>query len=111
LIGGEPGVGKSRLTKELAADARARFQVFVGHCYESGRDLPYMPWVEVLEQAVADADPQELRRALGDEAPEFARLLPELRRLLPDIPSPVELPPEQQRRFTFNSIRDYVTRV
>ena len=111
LIGGEPGVGKSRLVEELALQAAGRFRVLIGHCYESGRDLSYMPWVELIEAAMADTDPAELRRALGDEAPEFARLVPELRRLLPDIPSPVELPPEQQRRYTFNSIREYVTRV
>lgn len=110
LISGEPGVGKSRLAEELAAEAEASFRVLVGHCYESGRDLPYMPWVELVEAAMVDTDPKELRRSLGDEAPEFARLVPELRRLLPDIPAPVELPPEQQRRYTFNSIREYVTR-
>ena len=110
LIGGEPGVGKSRLVEELAGEAGGRFRVLVGHCYESGRDLSYMPWVELIETAMADTEPGELRRSLGDEAPEFARLVPELRRLLPDIPAPVELPPEQQRRYTFNSIREYLTR-
>lgn len=111
LLGGEPGVGKSRLVEEIVATATGRFRVLVGHCYESGRDLPYMPWVELIEAAMSDTDPNELRRSLGDEAPEFARLVPELRRLLADIPPPVELPPEQQRRYTFNSIREYVNRV
>jgi class 3 adenylate cyclase len=111
MIGGEPGVGKTRLSEELAAEAGPRFRVLVGHCYESGRDVPYMPWVEMTETAMAETPPDELRQALGDEAPEFARLVPELRRLFPDIPPPVEVPPEQQRRYTFNSIRDYVTRV
>jgi DNA-binding SARP family transcriptional activator len=110
LISGEPGVGKSRLAEEFAAEAGSRFRVLVGHCYESGRDLPYMPWVELIEAAMASSEPDELRRALGDEAAEFARLVPELRRALPDIPPPVELPPEQQRRYTFNAIREYVTR-
>ena len=111
LISGEPGVGKSRLTEEVAAEAAGRFRVGVGHCYESGRDLPYMPWVELIEAAMAERDLDELRRSFGDEAPEFARLVPALRRVLPDIPAPLELPPEQQRRYTFNSIRDYLARV
>ena len=111
LIGGEPGVGKTRLAEELAGEARTRFRVVVGHSYESGRDLPYMPWVEMLESTVAETAPEDLRRLFGDEAPELARLVPELRRVLPDIPLPVEVPAEQQRRFTFNSIRDFVTRV
>jgi predicted ATPase len=111
LIGGEPGVGKSRLSEELATEAGGRFRVLVGHCYESGRDVPYMPWVEMIETAMAETPSGEFRQALGADAPEFARLVPELRRLLPDIPPPIEVPPEQQRRYTFNSIRDYVTRV
>ena len=110
LIGGEPGVGKTRLATELAAEAADKFRSRVGHCYESGRDVPYMPWVEMIEGAMRDTDPAELRELLGDDAPEFARRVPELRRLFPDIPAPVELPPEQQRRYTFNSIREFVTR-
>jgi predicted ATPase len=69
-----------------------------------------MPWVELIEGAVREADPAELRLSLGDDAAEFARLVPELRRLIPGIPAPLDLPPEQQRRYTFNSIREYVTR-
>jgi hypothetical protein len=35
MIGGEPGVGKTRLSHELLAMcAREGFQTFVGHCYE-----------------------------------------------------------------------------
>jgi tetratricopeptide (TPR) repeat protein len=111
LISGEAGVGKSRLAEEVAAGARPRFRVIVGHCYESGRAQPYMPWVELIETAMVETDPLEFRQLLGDEAPEFARLVPELRRRLPDIPPPVELPAEQQRRYTFNSLTAYLIRV
>jgi len=111
LIGGEPGVGKTRVTQEIASEARRRFQVFVGHCYEAQGNLPYMPWVEMLETAVRDTAPETLRRDMGDEAPELARLLPELRRVVPDIPPPLELPPDQQRRYTFNCLREYVARM
>jgi tetratricopeptide (TPR) repeat protein len=112
MVGGEPGVGKTRLCKEIAAEgARQGFMVFTGHCYEAGVRLAYMPWVELLEAAVRDTPPQVLRDALGDEARELARVVPELRRKFPDIPPPIELPPDQQRRHTFNSTRDYITRV
>jgi class 3 adenylate cyclase/tetratricopeptide (TPR) repeat protein len=111
LLGGEPGVGKTRLTEELAAGTRDRCRTLVGHCYASGRDVPYMPWVEMLEVAVREADPASLQQTFGAEAPELARLVPELRGLVPGIPAPVDLPPEQQRRFTFNAVRDFVSRV
>jgi hypothetical protein len=36
--------------------------------------------------------------------------MPELRRMFPDIPQALELPPEQQRRFLFNGYRGFVER-
>ena len=49
LIGGEPGVGKTRLSEELLADARERGMLtFTGHCYEEGT-APFTPFVEILE--------------------------------------------------------------
>jgi DNA-binding SARP family transcriptional activator/tetratricopeptide (TPR) repeat protein len=110
MIGGEPGVGKSRLSQEIAAEARGRCTIRVGHCYEKNLDLPYMPWVEMIEGLVRELAPQALREALGEEAPELARLVPQVRHILPDIPPPLELPPDQQRRYTFNCLREYVTR-
>ncbi|MBV8358651.1 MAG: hypothetical protein JO189_12035, partial [Deltaproteobacteria bacterium] len=47
---------------------------------------------------------------LGDEAPELARLLPKLKRLLPDLPQSSELPDPQPRRYLFNCFRDFLAR-
>ncbi|HEX6381550.1 MAG TPA: BTAD domain-containing putative transcriptional regulator, partial [Acidimicrobiia bacterium] len=56
LVGGEPGVGKTRFTEEVATDAAAKgFQVLVGRCYEIEGAPPYVPFVEILEHALADA--------------------------------------------------------
>ena len=112
LIGGEPGVGKTRLTEELGSEATAKgFRVLVGRCYEIDGAPPYVPFVEILDQALAAApSPDTFRALLGDDAPEVAKLLPRLRRQFPDIPAPLELPPEQERYYLFNSLRDYVAR-
>ena len=112
LVGGEPGVGKTRLTEELGSEAAARgFRVLVGRCYESDGAPPYVPFVEIFEQALAATpSPEAIRAILGDEAPEVAKLLPGLRRQFPDIPAPLELPPEQERYYLFNSLRDILTR-
>jgi DNA-binding SARP family transcriptional activator len=49
LVGGEPGIGKSRLAEELAAMAGERgAQVAWGRCWEEGGAPPYRPWVEAL---------------------------------------------------------------
>jgi predicted ATPase/class 3 adenylate cyclase len=112
MIGGEPGVGKTRLAEEMALEARQRgLLTLTGHCYEMEGAPPYIPFVEVVEASARVVPPEALRSALGDSAPEVAKLMPELRRLFPDIPAPPELPPEQERRYLFNGMRDFLARV
>ena len=71
---------------------------------------PYLPFIEMLEHIARSVPPDTFRYALGDDAPEVAKLMPELRRMFPDIPPAMELPPEQQRRFLFNGYRGFVER-
>ena len=111
MIGGEPGVGKTRLAEELMAEARQRnMTALIGRCYEMEGAPPYIPFVEMLEAAARTATPEGFRAALGDSAGEVARIMPELRRLFPDIPPPLELPPEQERHYLFNSVREFLER-
>jgi len=111
LIGGEPGVGKTRLAEEVLGDARQRgCLALTGRCYEMAGTPPFIPWVEMVERAASIMPRATFRDALGDAAPEVAKLVPELRRMFPDIPPPIELPPEQQRRYLFNSFLDFVKR-
>jgi DNA-binding SARP family transcriptional activator/tetratricopeptide (TPR) repeat protein len=61
LIAGEPGIGKSRLTDELAARARASdAQVLVGRCWEAGGAPAYWPWVQALRSHLQDGQLAEL---------------------------------------------------
>jgi DNA-binding SARP family transcriptional activator len=112
LIGGEPGVGKTRLAEEVGVEAGARgFRVLVGRCYEIEGTPPYVPFVEILEQLLARApDREALRLLLGDDAPEVAKLVPRLRRIFPALPAPLELPAEQERHYLFNSLTDVFAR-
>ena len=111
LIGGEPGVGKTRLAEEILADARERSMLaLTGHCYEEGAQ-PFMPFVEILEQMMRDVSETSLRKAMGDASAYIAQLVPELRRKFEDIPEPLELPPEQQRRALFNAVLDFFQRL
>jgi class 3 adenylate cyclase/tetratricopeptide (TPR) repeat protein len=112
LIAGEAGVGKSRLVAEIGGAAGARgMRVLTGHCVEMDSTPPYLPYVEMIEQVISSPrSPLALRDALGDVAPEIARIAPGLRRLFPDIPQPVELPPELARRYLWNSFHQFVAR-
>jgi DNA-binding CsgD family transcriptional regulator/tetratricopeptide (TPR) repeat protein len=81
LIGGEAGVGKTRLVGEVVAAARrAGATVLVGGCVElGGEGVPFAPLIEALRGYVRDLDEPELARLLSDQArAELARLLPEL---------------------------------
>ena len=46
MLVGEPGIGKTRTTQELASYAEQQgAQVFWGLCYEEEGTPPYWPWV------------------------------------------------------------------
>ncbi|HUE97222.1 MAG TPA: AAA family ATPase, partial [Longimicrobiaceae bacterium] len=110
LLGGEPGVGKTRLASEILEDGRARGMLALsGHTRED-ETAPFVMATEILEDMVRLLPSAELRLLLGDNASELSRLLPDLRRNFPDIPPPEQLPPEQQRRFLFNSVLAFLAR-
>ncbi|MEU3890211.1 AAA family ATPase [Streptomyces sp. NPDC029041] len=79
LIGGEAGVGKTRLVEEFAAAARRRGAVLaLGGCVEIGADgLPFAPFSTAL-RALRRELPGELAAASAGQEEELARLLPEL---------------------------------
>jgi class 3 adenylate cyclase/tetratricopeptide (TPR) repeat protein len=112
LVAGEAGLGKTRLVAEVSAEADARgMRVLTGHCADSQSAAPYLPFVEMIEEAVSNPrSPLTLREALRGVAPEVARIAPALRRLMPGIGPPVELPPELAQRYLWNSMGEFLTR-
>ncbi len=83
LIGGEAGVGKSRLVGEFgsraAAGEAAVCRVLTGGCLELGAAGPFGPFTAVLRQLVRDLGVSGLGELLsGHAVGELARLLPEL---------------------------------
>ncbi len=111
LIGGEPGAGKTRLGEEALALGHARGMLpLAGHAYEE-HGAPFVTSTEILEQLVRAVPADNLRNVLGPTAGEITLLLPELRRRLPDIPPPEEVPPEQQQRYLFNAMLELTERL
>jgi DNA-binding CsgD family transcriptional regulator len=79
LIGGEAGVGKSRLVDEFATRSRQTgARVLVGGCLELGADgLPFAPFTSVLRELVRDLGADGVAGLLPAGATrELARLLP-----------------------------------
>ncbi|WP_410811099.1 ATP-binding protein [Micromonospora sp. 067-2] len=110
LVGGEAGVGKTRLLEDFAGwatDAGAR--VLVGQCLELGEaGLPFAPFAAAL-RAVLRADGAEV--FAGYEA-EFARLLPELGRVpaaqIPPLTAPLTDAP---RGYLFDLVAELFQRL
>jgi ATP/maltotriose-dependent transcriptional regulator MalT len=80
FIGGEAGVGKTRLVAEFERLARSRgARVLAGGCVDmGGSELPYAPLLGALRGLVRETEPRLLERLVGAGGGELGRLLPEL---------------------------------
>jgi ATP/maltotriose-dependent transcriptional regulator MalT len=79
LIGGEAGVGKTRLINEFVGRVRQNARVLVGGCLELGSDgLPFAPFTAALRQLVREIGINGVAELLpGATTGGLARLLPE----------------------------------
>ena len=105
FLGGEPGVGKTRLAREVAATLHEHgAAVLWGVCHPD-LDVPYQPVVTALEGLLEAAEPGSLRSVLGESAGELPRLTDKVRRHLPDLE--VTAPGERDARLAlFDAVRD-----
>jgi hypothetical protein len=104
FIGGEPGIGKTRLADELAARAaQAGQRVLWGRGWEDAGAPPYWPWVQVLRALVRAVSADALPRFAGAGISDITQLLPELRDRYPDLPPPAEYRSDAARFQLFDS--------
>ncbi|MGP4112082.1 helix-turn-helix transcriptional regulator [Streptomyces sp. 4N509B] len=84
VVGGDAGIGKTRLLEEFLATARAAGAVTaVGGCVELGADgLPFAPLAAVLRSLHRQLGPELAEAAAGQEGV-LARIHPELGRVAP----------------------------
>ncbi len=81
IVGGEAGMGKTRLVNALAGRARRLgCVVLAGGCSEAELALPYLPFLEAIGNYLAGADLASLRDRLGPAADELAQLFPQMGR-------------------------------
>ncbi|MGH7777593.1 MAG: AAA family ATPase [Candidatus Dormibacterales bacterium] len=79
VLGGEAGMGKSRLAAEVGRRARSLgCAVMSGACSEADLALPYLPFLEAIGNHLSAVDPAEVGRALGYAAADLAQLFPQL---------------------------------
>jgi transcriptional regulator with XRE-family HTH domain/tetratricopeptide (TPR) repeat protein len=111
VLSGEPGIGKSRLLREAAAQARTvGWTVLEGGCQRRSGQPPFTPLLDALAQHLASRSQAQLRADLQG-ASWLVRLLPELADSAV-VPAPQwNLPPEQERRLMFDAVARYLANV
>jgi len=105
LISGEPGVGKTRLARELIATARlSSATVLSGGCYEFEATTPYLPFIEAIQVWVREETPERLQAVVDTGAPEVVRMAPEAEEKLGHPPARPPLTPSEERMRLFDSL-------
>ena len=87
LIEGEPGIGKSRLMREVARYAGALgLPTLATNCYEIERAMPYQPVIDLVTRALDQAPAAALRNLAPVSLAELAALVPEVGERFPGLP-------------------------
>jgi tetratricopeptide (TPR) repeat protein/transcriptional regulator with XRE-family HTH domain len=87
LIEGEPGIGKSRLMREVARYAEAQgLPTLATNCYEIDRAMPYQPVIDLVTRALDRASPDALRKIAPVSLAELAALVPAVAERFPGLP-------------------------
>jgi DNA-binding CsgD family transcriptional regulator/tetratricopeptide (TPR) repeat protein len=105
FVGGEPGVGKTRLVSEAAAALHADGAVVLWGACHPDLDVPYRPFVTAIEQLLEGEEPGVLAAVLGDSAAELHRLTPSVLRHRPDLAVP-GVEEGDTRLLLFDAVRD-----
>jgi len=96
-VGGEAGMGKTRLARELAERAdRLGCEVLWGTCSEAELPLPYLPLVEALGNYLSRNDVAAVAASLGAAGRELGQLFPQI---APDEAVPLGDPTQAKLRL------------
>ena len=109
FISGEPGIGKTRIARDFThwSEETQQATVLWGSCYEMSGQLPYQPIVDAITAHAQTCSPEKLRSMLGSSASDLAKIVPEIRLILPELPEPEPLGPEPERRNLYNAVARY----
>ena len=88
FVGGEPGVGKTRLVSEAATALRAHGAVVLTGACHADFDIPYRPFVTILEQILDQAPLGAFADVPEETAAVLLRLTDSVRRHWPGVTAP-----------------------
>jgi DNA-binding SARP family transcriptional activator len=109
FISGEPGIGKTRIARDFTrwCEESQKATILWGYCYEMSGQLPYQPIVDAITAHMQTCSQERLRSILGNSAADLAKIVPEIRLKLPELPEPEPLGPELERRNLYNAVARY----
>ena len=88
LLSGEPGIGKTTLTAQLASAVQVEGGIVVyGRCDED-LGISYQPWIEALTQLAATVSDEVLVAHVDDRGGHLSRLVPQVERRTGVPPAP-----------------------
>ncbi|WP_164863432.1 AAA family ATPase [Agromyces sp. LHK192] len=88
VLGGEAGIGKTRLLREFATGLATDVRVLFGQCVDLGEvAAPYAPVKAALRGLVAELGPEAVLEAVGPGRASILALLPELHAVAPEAPA------------------------
>ena len=88
FVGGEPGVGKTRLVSEAGTALREHGALVVWGACQADFDIPYRPFVTVLEQVIDGPTAEALSDLPLEVASQLLRLTPRVSRRWPRATEP-----------------------
>ncbi len=112
VLEGEPGIGKTRLTEELAHFAgMSGATVLWARCHDAEGSPAFWPWSQIVRNSLRNTSPDELRELIADEAGPIAQVVPEIRSIIPDSSILAVLNPDQARFRFFDSLTVFLVRL
>ena len=110
MLGGEPGIGKTRTAEEFAAYAQEQnARVLWGRCHEQPGMPPFWPWIQAIRSYVREREPEQLRSDMGNGAAIIAEIVSDINELLPGLVRPPDLDSPEQAQFRlFDAITTFL---
>ncbi len=109
VITGEPGIGKTRLAQQVAAQSHPPV-LLVGHCEDSEGQPAYRLFTEVLREYLNTVPPEFYDTEARQQLANFAPLIPEIHQMLPELRVAPPLDPHQEQLRLMTSLTQFIRR-